>query len=150
LNVDEDYSIELAVNNLKQQYKDHWRGQLFEDFRKNGCGNKLRTYRKFKLVYELEPYLEEVKNFKHRQAICQLRVSNHRLKIELGRYDKKPINERLCGTCNVVEDEELFLTKCSRYSIQREVMFKCYNDGCINFNNLNNEEKMIFMLSTAN
>ena len=44
----------------------------------------LRTYRKFKTRYELEPYLYLVKNPKYRIAISKLRSSSHMLEIERG------------------------------------------------------------------
>ena len=50
--------------------------------------NKLRTFRKFKLTYDYENYLTNVRNINHRVAITKLRLSNHKLAIETGRYVK--------------------------------------------------------------
>ena len=45
-------------NSLIVLYDDEWYTSLNNDERKNCYGNKLRTYRKFKKVNELEPYLK--------------------------------------------------------------------------------------------
>ena len=47
-------------------------------------------------------------------AISKLRASSHILEIERGRYTKLkvPSHLRLCKLCNVVEDEEHFVTEC--------------------------------------
>ena len=55
----------------------------------------------------MEPYLS-LTNFHHRQAICKICISAHRLMIEFGRYHKpKPIprEERLCRNCSLNEVE---------------------------------------------
>ena len=46
--------------------------------------NKLRTFRKFKLTHDYENYLTNVRNINHRVAITKLRLSNHKLAIEIG------------------------------------------------------------------
>ena len=47
-------------------------------------------------------------------AISKLRASSHILEIERGRYTKPkvPSHLRLCKLCNIVEDEEHFVTEC--------------------------------------
>lgn len=55
------------------------------------------------------------KGEKYRNAIASLKCLSHRLEIESGRWHKpirKPIDERLCTNCNVVENEYHFLFKC--------------------------------------
>jgi hypothetical protein len=47
-------------------------------------------------------------------------VSNHKLIIELGRYQKIPREERLCEICQSGEDEYHFANSCKAYSNQRE------------------------------
>ena len=49
-------------------------------------GNKLRTYRSFKHVFELEPYLSNVQTTALRVALTRQRVGSHSLAIEVGRY----------------------------------------------------------------
>ena len=48
---------------------------------------KLRTYVKYKHDFKLEPYVTKL-NFKNRQELSRLRLSDHKLKVEVGRYTK--------------------------------------------------------------
>ena len=70
--------------------------------------DKLRTFKTFKNNYKMENYIC-VKLDKHLIFnLAKLRISNHQLEIETGRYKKKVINQRLCKVCNEngsVEDE---------------------------------------------
>ena len=60
-----------------------------------------------------------------RKALVKLRISSHKLRIETGRYDKIPREERLCNLCNSnkIEDETHFLLDCPRYSSIRDMFF---------------------------
>ena len=72
--------------------------------------DKLRTYKLIKHKFELEKYLEVLLDRKQRKALNAFRISSHKLQTERGRYSGKKIEERLCATCNVIEDEiHLFL-----------------------------------------
>ena len=71
---------------------------------------KADTYKLFKNM-PIEKYFDYIKNVKHLKAFIKFRVSDHNLLIEEGRR-KRPIiprNERLCKTCNKIEDESHFL-----------------------------------------
>ena len=87
-------------------------------------GNKMRTYRLFKTTdnYKCEDYLHQVTNTRHRIALTKLRLSNHKLAIETGRYSrpsKKPA-ERTCPICKIeMEDEYHFLNICPAYQEKR-------------------------------
>ena len=62
----------------------------------------------------------------YRIIISRWRLSNHRLRIETGRYTK-PITQRkdrVCTLCNVLEDEEHVILICPRYA---EVRLKYEN-----------------------
>ena len=58
--------------------------------------------------------------------MTKLRLSNHRLAIETGRYlrpYKKP-NERICPLCKKeAEDEKYFLVSCPGYQEKRKLLF---------------------------
>jgi hypothetical protein len=45
---------------------------------------------------------------KIRQLITKFRSSDHNLEIEKGRYKNIPCQQRLCNTCNNIEDEDHF------------------------------------------
>jgi hypothetical protein len=57
--------------------------------------NKLGTYRKFKNIFKLEPYLINC-NKQQRQIMTKFRVSAHNLNIERRRYIGLNVEERLC------------------------------------------------------
>jgi hypothetical protein len=69
-------------------YKNKWyvkRNKLLDE---NG---KLRTYLKLKCNFGFENYLHILSDFIQRKSFTKFRISNHKLKIETGRYSK-PIN----------------------------------------------------------
>ena len=72
----------------------------YTEILRNNLNNsqKLQLYSKIKTSYEPERYLNVIRNAKLKQALCNLRVSNHDLMIERGRYHKPklPREQRLC------------------------------------------------------
>ena len=110
-----------------------WLSDVNNDVRKDANQkNKVRTYRKFKTIetYKCEDYLRQVTNVQHRITLTKLRLSNHNLAIETGRYVrpyKKP-EERICPICKKdVEDERHFLTLCFAYQEKRSTLFEYLN-----------------------
>ena len=84
----------------------------------------MRTYWLFKTIgnYKCEDYQHQVTNTRHRIALTKLRLSNHKLAIETGRYSrpfKKPA-ERICPICRIeMEDEYHFLKIYPAYQEKR-------------------------------
>ena len=68
-----------------------------------------------------EGYLDQIKNDQKRVKITKLRLSNHKLEIEIGRHKKIERNNRLCRLCtmNAIEDECHFIEQCPRYNLIR-------------------------------
>ena len=60
-----------------------------------------------------------------RKTLVKLRISSHKLRIETGRYDNIPRDERLCNLCNCnrIEDETHFLLDCPSFSSIRQMFF---------------------------
>ena len=59
-----------------------------------------------------------VKSDKHNFNLAKLRISNHQLRIETGRYKKTAVDQRLCKVCNengCIEDKFHFLMTCKAY-----------------------------------
>src|SRR5579872_5375816 len=58
--------------------------------------------------------------------LTKLRSGTNRLRIEKGRYDKLPVEKRLCRFCeaDAVEDEKHFLLHCEEYEGLRQKMWK--------------------------
>ena len=55
----------------------------------------------------------------------KLRISNHKLMIEIGRYNQTTEDNRHCPFCgcNVIEDEVRFLFQCPTYSMIRNKFY---------------------------
>ena len=58
--------------------------------------SKLRTYSKLKKTFGLEDYLTKIQNINDRVAMTKLRLSNHHLMIEKGRYTNIDRKNRVC------------------------------------------------------
>ncbi len=69
---------------------------------------KLRTYIKFKNVFEVQPYVLSFMGRERRSYLAQLRNGILPLQLEVGRWTNKAVDEWLCLICNngTVEDEE--------------------------------------------
>ena len=53
----------------------------------------------------------------------KLRIGCHNLRVETSRYDKIPLEERICPLCsgNKIKDETHLLLDCQRYSSMRDI-----------------------------
>ena len=92
--------------------------KAFDEIKDNS--SKLRTYALFKTKVGLEPYLTEINNVQDRIFVTKFRLSNHRLMIEVGRYNNTPREHRFCPFCpNTVEDECHFMFRCKPYTYLR-------------------------------
>ena len=101
----------------------HRLGEIFHQNAPNTITSqhcKLRTYGKIKKHIGFEEYLTDVTNVEHRVAMTKLKLSNHKLMIEVGRHDNIDINNRLCPSCSAIESESQFLLSCSLYSDLRK------------------------------
>ena len=145
-----ELDYELASNNFKVLFRDYWKNNLHNDVRNQGYGNKLRTYRKFKTVFNQESYLNIIPSFETRRELCKFRVSNHKLQIEIGRHNNIAIENRLCATCQEIEDEEHFLTKCTKYNNMRRELYSSVTNVCPNFSSLPNEDRFVYLLTCDN
>ena len=86
--------------------------------------NKLFLYKNVKLSLDKEFYLS-CHDFSIRKCFTKLRLSDHELEIERGRYFKIPREDRLCKSCHVIENEEHFLLKCkSNNKLRLELLNK--------------------------
>jgi len=95
---------------MENQYLQKWRYTLSKS-------RKLQFFASFKDSYEIENYLNVISNFDQRRQFTKLRISNHKLAIEEGRYSKTPQNERYCNLCSqeVTESEQHFIFHCPLY-----------------------------------
>ena len=54
-------------------------------------------------------------NDSHRKTITRWRLSNHKLQVELGRYNNTPREDRKCTRCNLLEDEYHAMFVCPNF-----------------------------------
>ena len=122
-NYTEQHYINKMVEILKKRNKDTFEQTIMHLLHTSCVTNKgkLVFYGKIKCKFQKEEYLN-LKNFKNRKTITNIRMSAHKLKIETGRYEKIDRKERICTYCNLgaIEDEEHFLLKCPAYSTFRD------------------------------
>ena len=127
-----------------------WHHNLWDD-KNNPNGNKLRTYRCYKVNLEVEKYLLLNLHRLQRRTLAMLRIGVLPLEIETGRYakPKTPLSERLCGLCNIdtIEDERHFLLHCPLYDDQRDALFRCAINVNRHFVSLSNEGKFVFLMT---
>jgi hypothetical protein len=66
--------------------------------------------------------LQKIKNPVHRQALTQIRLSAHKLNVEVGRNLGIPREDRLSTSCNIgaIEDEYHFILQCEKHNLLRE------------------------------
>jgi len=142
--------VNEVMTQLSDQFVQNWFVQLNQlDGRAGSMSNKLRTYKLFKDVFQLEYYLTGVTLAKHRIALTKLRVSCHHLAIETGRYHKPsplPVEQRLCAVCNVVEDEVHLMCLCAHNAHLRRELFARVSHVYPHFSSLNPTNKLVFIM----
>ena len=97
----------------------------------------------------MEPYLSHIENGDNRKALCQLRLSSHPLNIESLRGKITDPKLRLCTLCDdtKVEDEFHFMMQCNKYENERNIFIENISNYCINFRELNLQNKFLWLLS---
>ena len=88
---------------------------------------KLINYNKIKLTFTVPTYIRQSLTRQERSALAKFCCGNLPLKVETGRYRNIPREQRLCTSCNVVEDEVHFLVKCERYTESRTILLNNIN-----------------------
>ncbi len=128
---------------------------LYEDFCQNWADNikmipKLRTYTKFKNVFEVEPFVLSFMSRQCRSYFALLRNGILPLQLEVGRWINKPVEEGLSSICNngTVEDEEHFLFHCNFYYCEHQDFYHYMKNNIPNFNNLSIEQKLQTVMTT--
>ncbi|MEW8544944.1 MAG: reverse transcriptase family protein [Candidatus Thiodiazotropha sp.] len=109
--------------------------------------SKARYYRYFIDALKTPNYIHYNIPLKFRIALSRLRCSVHSLRVETGRHNNIPYEERLCILCNrhAVEDELHFVLFCPAYSHLRLLylpqLIDTYSD-VTTFNNLMNSSQL--------
>ena len=110
---------------------------------------KLGILASCKKEFALSPYLKRTIFPFYKRALAKFRTSAHKLPIEIDRYSNVPRYARVCiFGCDKIGDEAHYLLECINPGI-REVYLpfvnKIFPDG--KFTKMNNESKLIFILS---
>ena len=96
---------------VKTDFINHWKSRISNP----SLEKKLSLYSKIKREFAIEPYTKLP--FKDRQIIAKILCTSHKLKVETGRHQDIPREERICCLCtlNKVEDEDHFIAECCAY-----------------------------------
>jgi hypothetical protein len=71
------------------------------------------------------------------------------LRMEIGRYEKLHLNQRVCFHCKEnVEDEAHVILVCPLYEDIRNTLFNCARRSCANFDLFTDADKLCFLLSS--
>ena len=110
--------IKQYVDLMQKKYISYWNHTLQHS-------QKLNFYYKIKTNYSPSAYLDLTRKNPSRKTLVKLRISSHKLRIETGRYDNIPREERLCNLCNCnrIEDETHFSLDCPSFSSIRDMFF---------------------------
>ena len=132
----------LIVDSIKTVYNNSWLNVI------KNHQTKLRTYCQFKHSFSLENYVTLLKR-KYRSTFCKLRISCHKLRIEMDRYvsPKLPPERRICKYCdlNEIEDEFHFTMKCSLYNDIRNRFMTLIDDIFVTNNSSENDKFLLIM-----
>lgn len=134
----------MCKNHLYTHFINTWQSKL-SDTTNNPI---LRTYRLFKSKFQFEPYLNTIKNYQHRQGLTRLRSNSHDLEIERGRHHNIPVSDRLCDSCNVIEDEFHFMLNCVKNERERDDLFSKINRVFPNYDTLDNISKFVYLFKS--
>ena len=134
------------VDKLRNEFICSWLGRLHDDT-KGTCSqqHKLRTYRMFKIRYEMEPYLCFLNNPQYRHYLARFRCSAHKLLVETGRYIGLEFNQRICPHCmEDVETEMHFACSCPMYNSLRKNMYDTVCKSNAEFSMLSERDNFYF------
>jgi len=112
-------------------------------------GNKLRTYKLFKNVYETERYTTiPTLSRARRSSLAKFRCGVAPLRLETGRYEGIDISERRCFRCALeIENEEHTLILCPEYEHIRSDLFNKISMSVTDFYSLSPSDKLCHVLS---
>lgn len=149
LNGEDRSTIRLIEARMFVLFKDEWKTKIESD-----CGtrpnqtNKLRTYRNFKTEYGTESYVKRILSKNERSAMAKFRCGVAPLRIETGRYERLPVEQRLCCQCSGhIEDELHVITECPLYLDLRDNLYENARAIQENFSTFNRLERLCFIMS---
>jgi len=143
--------VDEVIDIVKNKYISEWYDRINSNTGPSRRGgNKLRLYKCVKSEYVTEQYCKLIMPPRHRSAFCKFRCGVAPIRIETGRYEGLPIQERNCPFCNNVEDEYHVLFHCPVYCDIRETLFKRASETNVLFLTLNDVDKFNYLFSNSN
>lgn len=111
-------------------------------------GNKLRTYKLFKQSYGVENYVTLIMPKSHRSALAKVRCGVAPIRIEIGRYERLPFNERTWFNCPYrIESESPVLLECALYEEVRGELVESVRCTVEHFDTLSMDDRLPVVLS---
>ena len=100
--------IKQLVDLMKKKYVSYWNQTLQHS-------RKLSFYHSIKKNYSPSAYIDSTRKNPWERTSVKFRIGCDNLLVETGRYDKIPLDERICPLCsgNKIEDEIHPLTRLS-------------------------------------
>ena len=137
----------IVKTNLINRFKNNLNSTLVKY--KDTNEGKLRTYALFKTHFQKEKYLSVIKDTEICKCFMSFRISSHKLEIEIGRYKKLDVKDRLCKICNTgaIEDEQHLLFNCSAYHSLRYSFMEKVGQTCKNFSILSQDAQLIWLMN---
>ncbi len=106
-------------------YVEKWKTEINRESGRNGR-NKVRTYKMLKQVFGPSEYVNNIFINKHqRSTFTKFRCGVAPIRLETGRYENLPEEQRLCLMCDsqVIDSEIHVLTMCNLYIDLRTDLF---------------------------
>jgi hypothetical protein len=102
--------------------------------------------------FGFENYLSIVRRFEHRKNITKLRISAHKLQIEVCIYKGTLPQNRVCHRCSTgeIDDEIHYLFKCVKFTQERAELNDQITLICQNINNLDDDNRLLWILNNEN
>jgi hypothetical protein len=142
--------VKEIIEKINESEENKWLQGLWNDTKNCDNGNKLRLYRLYKERVSPEQYILTNMPRYYRQSLARLRSGTLPIRIETGRFEKIPLNERVCVFCHKhqIEDEKHFLLDCDFYN---DLRFDLFQHMCIldnDFMNLPSLAKLCMIMTT--
>ena len=118
--VDPNWLRLTIIRNLQDQFEQYWHSLLDN-------ASKAINYRLFKDYFGMEVYFDILDN-KNVVELCRFRTANHKLPIEIGRWNNTNRNNRICTHCNKNElgDEFHYILDCPFFEQVRNIYIPKY------------------------
>ena len=119
-NVQSKSISQLTKRILTEQFIQEWRA-------KDSQSHKALVYFNFKQNFDLEKYFITLPR-KFYLLLFKLRIANHKLPVEIGRWEGTVRNERICSLCDTrdIGDEFHYIFQCAYFESERTNLIKPY------------------------